>query len=236
MRAKEEYGRIIEGCKEISEKTGLRFITITTKGRALPLREAEENYLEWTNRFFDACRQKSKRSGQEWHYVQVTERQKRSHPHSHILTTFDPGDLYTGYVQKWTTDPQKGRVVQSVPALRSDWLQAQVVRSGLGEQYDVSIVETVQAASRYVAKYLFKDSIFKTEWPPGWKRVRYSRNFPKLPKRKTDAFILMTANDWFTLACNAEIVRTNDIRSFNLASQALAPYPVQVLDKTNTKT
>lgn len=228
MRAKEEYGRIIEGCKQIAQETGLRFITITTRGRDLPVREAEDNYLEWTNRFLDACRQRSKRDGQKWHYVQVTERQKRKHPHSHFLTTFHPKDLYLGHVYKWTTDSKLGRIQTREIALRSDWLQGQVIRSGLGEQYDISLVQTVEGAARYVAKYLFKASIFSTKWPAGWKRVRYSQDFPKLPERDTTAIVLLKWVDWFNLACDAETVRCTDEPSLTMAKNVLAPYPVKV--------
>lgn len=231
IRAKEEYGRIIEGCKQIASATGLRFITITTRGRELPVKEAEENYLEWTNRFLDAARQRAKRDGQEWHYVQVTERQKRKHPHSHFLTTFHPKDLYIGHVYKWTTDSRIGRIQTRELALRSDWIQNQVIRSGLGEQYDISLVETVEGAARYVAKYLFKDSIFNTQWPHGWRRVRYSQGFPKLPTHETTAIVLLKWADWFKLACDAEVVNCTDEASLIMAKNLYAPYPVIVRDK-----
>ena len=121
----------------------------------------------------DAARQRCKSNQQEWIYVQVTERQKRGHPHSHILTTFTPGDLVTGNVEKYSTDNKGNRVKKLVECLRSPWIQKQVVRAGLGDQYDISQVETVEGASRYVAKYMFKDTMFGTHWPKNWKRVRY---------------------------------------------------------------
>jgi len=231
IRAREEYGRIIEGCKIIAPVSGLRFITVTTRGRELPVKEAEEHYLEWTNRFLDACRQRAKRDHQEWNYVQVTERQQRKHPHSHFLTTFHPKDLYLGHVYKWTTDAHVGRIQARELALRSDWLQGQVIRSGLGEQYDISVVQTVEGAARYVAKYLFKKTIFSTKWPPGWRRVRYSQSFPKLPEHDTTAIVLITYADWYDLACDAETVTCTDEASLSIARGVLAPYPVKVRDK-----
>lgn len=205
-RAKQEYGRIVEGTRSLAKTGQIFFITITCKGRGLGVKDAEEKYLEWTNRFLDACRQRCKRSGGQWCYVQVTERQKRKHPHSHILTTFDVGDLYTGHVQKWITDKAGKHKSEKVSALRSEWLAKTVTRAGLGEQYDISRVETVEGASRYVAKYLFKDSIFTTDWPPRWKRVRYSQSFPKLLERKTTAFVLLEHADWYKLAKTAVVV------------------------------
>ena len=205
-RAKQEYGRIVEGCRTLALQSGIFFITITCKGRDLGVKKAEKNYLKWTNRFLDACRQRCKRSHQEWYYVQVTERQKRKHPHSHILTTFDCGDLHLRRIEKWITTKEGKRIRSQNLSLGSDWLAGQVTRSGLGQEYDLSVVETVEGASRYVAKYLFKDSIFTTDWPPRWKRVRYSQSFPKLLERETTAFVLLQHADWYRLAMNALVI------------------------------
>lgn len=172
--------------------------------------EADTHYLEWTNRLLDSYRARVKKLGGHWCYVQVTERQKRGHPHSHFLTTFQPFDLVDGTVTKWVT-------VNGVPtkqekvALRSVWLQSAVIRSGLGEQYDISKVRNEAAASRYVAKYMFKETNFVADWPKGWRRVRYSQSFPKLPEIKTDAFVLRTYEDWDKLGRLAAIIRPADV-------------------------
>lgn len=210
MRAKQEYGRIVEGCRKIAEHDEIKFITITCRGKEITAGHAIAHYLEWTNRFLDACRVKAKRGGQNWYYVQVTEYQKRGFPHSHILTTFDPGDITPGHVAKWQVDRQGIGGWAHIEALRSDWIRKQVLRSGLGKEYDISIVRTIEGTSRYVAKYLFKDTIFTAVWPKGWKRVRYSQSFPKLPERKTDAFVLLSREDWYKLAEKALIVRTTN--------------------------
>lgn len=215
-RAKQEYGRIVEGCRILAKKQRITFITITCKGRELTHEQAEAGYLGWTNRFLDACRAKCKRSGSEWVYVQVTERQKRGHPHSHILTTFDPSDTYSGSVSKWVTFPDGSRRSERKAALRSDWLQDQVIRSGLGKQYDISFVQTVEGASRYVAKYLFKPTIFETVWPKGWKRVRYSQSFPKLAERDTDAFVLLKRADWRKLIDKADAVTVDSYNTLEM--------------------
>ena len=220
-RAKQEYGRIVEGCRNLAQHGRIFFITITCKGRGLGVKEAEANYLTWTNRFLDACRQRCKRSGGQWCYVQVTERQKRKHPHSHILTTFDVGDIFSGYVEKWIQTKEGKKRKENVSALRSRWIQKAVISAGLGREYDISIVETVEGASRYVAKYLFKDSIFTTDWPPRWKRVRYSQSFPKLPERKTDAFVLLQHADWYRLASKAVVVNAVGYEAFEEARNQL---------------
>lgn len=204
--AKRHYGRIVEGCKKLAEESPLWFITITCRGKEVSEDEATKHYLAWTSKFLDSAYAKSKRAGALWAYVQVTEKQKRGHPHSHILTTFCPGDLCEGVVANWKTDADGVRRDHPREALRSAWIQSAVVRAGLGDQYDISAVRTVAAASRYVAKYMFKPSQFAAHYPKGWKRVRYSQSFPELPKQKTDAFVLLTSDDWHHLATLAAVV------------------------------
>ncbi len=206
QRAKEEYGRIVEGIRELSQEHQIWFITITCRGKEMTKNESETNYLKWTNRLLDAWRLQSKRINGQWAYVQVTERQTRGHPHSHILTTFCPHDVVS-HDWKWqrVTVAGLGKMAW-VQAHRSQYIQNSVIRAGLGEQYDISPAGKVEAVSRYVAKYLFKDNIFNTVWPRGWKRVRYSQSFPKLQRKDTGAFVLMKKEDWQKLAEVAVIV------------------------------
>ena len=209
--AKQHYGRIVEGARAVQKISPLWFITITCRGGDLSETEATKNYLAWTTKFLDACYTKAHRitkkhaKADAWHYVQVTEKQKRGHPHSHILTTFTPDDIRDGFKPNWRTLNDGSVVCEQVPCLRSDWLQAQVIRSGLGDQYDISRVETVEGASRYVAKYMFKESQFQAHYPKRWKRVRYG-DWPKLERKKTDAFVLLSAEDWRHLAKVALII------------------------------
>ncbi|KKM97301.1 hypothetical protein LCGC14_1169460 [marine sediment metagenome] len=201
-RAKQEYWRIVKG-------TELHFITLTCRGRELSLEDSEANYLKWTNRLLTALRTRAKRKKQKWCYVQVTERQKRGHPHSHVITTFRPHDLYLGTKLQWKQH-EGTRVSYDVDALRSDWLEKRCVSAGLGEQYDISVVKEASACSRYVAKYLFKPSMFTDLWPKKWRRVRYSQNFPKQERQKADGMPLRTPLDWYTLAKKAVIVSPQD--------------------------
>jgi hypothetical protein len=210
MRARREYGRMIEGIRTLSRHNILYFITITCKGKEMTYEQAEAGYGDWTHSFLDACYQRAKRRNQEWAYVQVTERQRRGHPHSHILTTFCPMDLRERLVDKWVNNVPGRMDLQKQPALGSDWVSGQVVKSGLGSQYDISFVENAEGASRYVAKYLFKRGMFETNWPKNWRRIRYSQSFPKLPEKKTDAFVLLTGDDWLKLAKKAVVVNVMD--------------------------
>jgi hypothetical protein len=209
-RAKTEYGRIVEGCRALSEQNELWFITITCRGKEMSRAEAENNYLQWTNSLLTRWRTYATRHHQAWHYVQVTERQKRGHPHSHILTTWQPPEIEHGKKGKWKTDNSGQSVWAEKDALFSDYIRRGCSQCGLGDQYDLSRVQGVEGASRYVAKYLFKTSIFTTDWPKGWKRVRYSQSFPQLPEVKTDAFVLMTREDWQRLGKAASVISVED--------------------------
>jgi len=202
---------MVEGCRLLAETQSLYFITITCKGKEISHEYAEQHYGEWTNRLLDACRIRCKREGGKWHYVQVTERQKRLHPHSHFISTYAPSDIKRTLVRK-PKKQERGQpqyVISEV--LRSDWFTGQVKRSGLGEQYEITKVRNAEAASRYVAKYLFKPTIFTTDWPKGWKRIRYSQGFPKAEEMKTDAIVLLTREDWVKLSYHALVVNCPDL-------------------------
>jgi len=216
--AKQHYGRIVEGARELAKDNDMWFITITCRGADLSEAEATKNYLAWTSKFLDACYTKAKRSGQIWSYVQVTEKQKRGHPHSHILTTFQPGDLIAGVVENWVTNASGERAAEYRDALRSEWLQRSVCQSGLGDQYDISKVQTIEGASRYVAKYMFKKSQFESHYPKGWKRVRYAQSWPDQAKPKTDAFVLLSRDDWHSLARKAAVVDAESGDAYETAS------------------
>jgi len=64
---------------------------------------------------------------------------------------------------------------------------------------------------------MFKDSMFLTDWPKKWRRVRYSQSFPKLERKKTDAFPLITADDWRNLAQKAVVIRCQDVAAYEAA-------------------
>jgi len=211
IRAKHEYGRIVEGCRSITGNGHqLFFITITCRGKELSVEEAIKNYLKWTSKFIDACYTKWKRIEGEWIYVQVTELQERGHPHSHILTTFTPGDLVWG--TKRTLGMHEGKYGwYDKPCWRSAWMAKQVIKSGLGKEYDISIVDKVEGASRYVAKYLFHPEMFLYRFPKHWKRVRYSQSFPKLKREKGSAVILITKDDWEWLTDYAEEIEVRSV-------------------------
>ncbi len=211
-RAKQEYGRIVEGCRILAKDYRLYFITLTCKGKEMSWEQAEAGYYTWTNRLLTTLRKQAKKRELFWAYCQVTERQSRGHPHSHLITTYYPHDLIDGTKTTWKHIDGRLTAIER-ECLRSDYLQARCVDAGLGDQYDISEVRTVEGASRYVAKYMFKPTMFSTDWPKKWRRIRYSRSFPKLPDKTSDAFLLMKRQDWRKLARLAVVINPQDIAS-----------------------
>jgi len=186
VRARQEYARIVHGCEVLAVKHKLYFWTLTCRGREITLEEAEKNYYAWTNRLLTNARTKADRAEIFWAYVQVTERQKKSrrHPHSHIITTFLPEDA------------EVSRDEFGHDVLISSWFSSANESAGLGSQHRISLVKDASAVSRYVAKYMFKDTM-QESFPPKWKRVRYSRNFPKLPEKSAEMIIVLRSPaDW----------------------------------------
>lgn len=211
QRAREEYGRIVSGAREVAKRAQLYLLTITCRGRELSVQDAERGYIGWTNRLLTRLRTQTKRAGGQWYYASVTERQAREHPHSHFITTYCPPDA----VPLKKGEPKYFQTLSAwFPAkhatLQSSSLELACAECGLGCQYDISRLESVEAGSRYAAKYLFKESIFQTRWPKGWRRVRYSQNWPKLPEIKGESIILLTSFDWFRLSREALIIQTKD--------------------------
>jgi len=207
-RAKQEYHRIIGGAREMAKSHVLYFLTITCRGREMPLAESEKNYGLWTNRLLTRLRYDARTHLQYWSYAQVTERQKRGHPHSHILTTYLPHDaIFTGWHE-------------GIAQYSSEYFTQANVDAGLGVQCRLSAVENDEAAARYIAKYFFKETVFE-RWPKSWKRVRYSQNWPKLPEIKGDAMILLTAFDWLALAKKAVRILTKDDGTRRIVERAL---------------
>jgi hypothetical protein len=211
QRAREEYGRIVSGARELGKANKLYMLTITCEGDGLDVEEAEYKYLVWTNRLVSNLRVQTKRCGKVWAYASVTERQGRGHPHSHYLTTYCPDDAVLVKKGEWKSSIETGRgYVARHDTLQSAVLEQASIRAGLGWVYDLSELRSVEGASRYVAKYLFKETIFSTVWPKGWRRVRYSQSWPKLPEVKGEAIVLLSRFDWYRLSRLAAFVLTKD--------------------------
>jgi len=191
LRAKHEYGRIVNGARVLAGHHTLYFYTFTCRGSDLPLSDAQRDYGLWTNRLLSTMRARCSREGGSWHYVQVTERQKRGHPHSHLLLSWIPSD------SREKIDA-KGK-----PYIYSAWFRKAHIRVGLGTESKITPVGSVEATAKYIAKYLFKDAQF-TLMPKNWHRVRYSHSFPKIDEREVTEDVsyitIKTPQDWQLLA------------------------------------
>lgn len=217
-RAREEYRRVVWGAEVLADDHKLYFWTLTCRGKELSLEDAEKNYYAWTNTLLTNARTVAKRKNLYWAYVQVTERQHktRAHPHSHIITTFLPPDAVA-------TSDSTGK-----PAYISHWFQRANESAGLGVQHRISPVASAAAVSRYVAKYLFKDTM-RDEWPPKWKRIRYSQNWPHPPKTGIDlAITLNTPADWHRAETEPVTWVIDDGNDYEIARHRLANIALRV--------
>lgn len=161
--------RIVHGSRLLaSEGKPLFFWTFTCRGRDLNLESADDNYYEWTNKALTNLRQKAKRQGQPWVYVQVTERQQRGAAHSHFVHTFAPDDSQV-------LQDSKGRF-----SLESEGFINAVVAAGLGPQCQITVIETPEAVAHYISGYLEKHANSDL-FPRSWRRVRWSKEWPDLP-------------------------------------------------------
>lgn len=212
IRARAEYGKIVEGSTILGEAGNELYMhTWTCLGREMPLSEAEKNYGKWTNAILNNMRDRNKSQGGNWAYAQVTERQTRQHPHSHLIATFLPNDA------KLTLVLRRGKdgVYHEREVYLSKWYEKRLAAAGLGSQYEITLVRNPIAVGVYMAKYMFKDAIF-TEWPKHWKRVRYSQSWPKNPDHaKPDlAWPLIKQSDWVKVQmlnrpvhCDSDVTR-----------------------------
>lgn len=214
IRARKEYGRIVQGARELADKGhALYFWTLTCRGADMPLEQAEREYLTWTNRLFTAARIKAGRAGGFWAYVQVTERQKRLHPHSHVISTYAPDDAIP--YAKGERLPNGRKATHNT--LWSEWFREANRKAGLGSECDLSMIENAVAVAVYVSKYLFKDSM-TTVFQKNWHRIRYGRKFPKLPEPKNiEAFPLVTFHDWQRMEALGVTVRADSYGTYEAA-------------------
>lgn len=212
-RAKTEYRRMTWGAQVLADEgRDLYFWTLTCRGKEVDYETAMDGYLSWSNRWLTNARTKACRAGEYWAYCAVTQHQKktREHPHSHLLSPFLPDD--------------------AIPTSRNDghehfvsrWATRSMVNAGLGIQYDISKVDSIAAAAHYIARYMFRSAITE-QWPPKWKRVRYSQNWPKPPYIPADwAITLLTPEHWREAAYRPETFTCEGEDVYRMAEKRMA--------------
>jgi len=194
----------------------LYFWTFTCRGRDLDLATADDDYYTWTNKALSRLRAQAKREGKRWAYVQVTERQERGAAHSHFIHTFCPADAIK------TTRPDNREVYVSASFVNA------VVAAGLGVQCEITQVKTPGAVASYISGYLTKHAT-KDRFPKGWKRVRWSRDWPDLPTLDVDFTLVLRRHwDWDKID-NTEVKWTveNEDVALYVAHHMACPVAVQ---------
>lgn len=233
LRAKYEYGKIVEGVKALKKEHDLFFMTLTCRGD-IDLEIAESGYLKWTNRCLTTLRAHVNKNKGHWCYAGVTERQTRQHPHSHYITTFAPHDAFLiaenydkyvsevhkindqiDYEERFSPKPRE-KVTHY--EMHSTYLMLTARKAGLGVQASIGRVKTPEGASRYTAKYLFKEAVY-TKWPKSWKRIRYSQSWPKFKPRKSgNGFPVFGFEDWADVASYNGILVTHSQEVYRKAA------------------
>lgn len=217
--------RIIYGAETYaSEQVLLYFWTLTCRGRDLDLATADDHYYEWTNRALSRLRAQARREGGKWSYVQVTERQKRGAAHSHFLHTYRPTDAVEAGERKGH------KRLSSVSFLRA------VVEAGLGPQSDITEVGTPERAASYISGYLTKNDGAEP-FPPHWRRVRYSRDWPKEPEKLLDfAAPLLTRRDWQKVDATGDWWAVDDLDVFAYAKHRMIHVAIRSMVDRSTIT
>jgi len=124
---------------------------------------------------WDVLLKRARRSGSQGQYLLIPERHKDGRLHAHAVETFNLG---------------------------TRWWKDSSAECGLGYMAEEEEARTPGGAAYYVAKYLAK-SLGAQNWPKGWRRVRTSRNWPKLPELPPNA-----GWDWSRLPGRASLAET----------------------------
>jgi len=111
--------------------------------------------------------QRARRAADVFEYLLVPERHETGKIHVHLLDT-------AGLPTRWWKD--NGR------------------ESGLGYMNESGEVKSGAAAARYTTKYLSKQLEYQA-WPKGFRRVRTSQKWPRLPEMPESIFIFRPVQD-----------------------------------------
>lgn len=195
--------RIILGAQEVAAQgRAMWFATITCRGKDLSLADAEAEYGRWTKRLLDALRGRAKRRGDRLTYVATTERQARGHPHGHlIMAGFEPvGEVCLIRNCHGGSEPfhVPGRY-DGQCGYNQDFVELNV-KAGLGPMARIAPVESIEAVAVYCAKYLTKPDVLANDWPPKWRRIRYSQDWPEVTTGFDDQWSVITPDDWGKVA------------------------------------
>lgn len=135
---------------------------------------------------WDNLRHRARRRVSHGQYLLVPERHKDGRLHAHAVTTFNLG-------KRWWKD--------------------NAAETGLGYMAEEEIARTAGGAAFYVSKYLAK-SLGVQDWPKYWRRVRTSRQWPKLPEQdKPDGWTFAPIEESVKLA---DVVASMEQRGYEI--------------------
>ena len=211
MAAQHKF-RMCNGAAQLAEQGhDLYFWTLTCRGKDLDMRTADDDYYMWTNRLLSSCRYHAKRDSKAMHYVQVTERQQRGAAHSHLICTWFPDD------QRTCLSRPDAKTGEERAVCVSNWFHGAVVKAGLGTEWETTVINSPTAVAAYISGYLQKH-VRQDKWPPKWKRIRYSREWPKSPQGEAaTSRVLISPADWRSLCFDVPFWTTNDMAAYEVA-------------------
>jgi len=158
--------RVVEGIKYFNElKAPLTFITLTHWGRVTPRQGYEQLPEFWGKLAKKLNRASLRREGLKIEYAAFVEEQTRGVPHLHAVATL---------------------------AITTRELKELAVSCGFGYQAHADAVRS-PAVGWYVAKYLTKSDGTMPNAPKGHRRVRFSREWPELPKPQGGSDLIVKA-------------------------------------------
>jgi len=137
-----------------SEGHSLQFVTLTSRGYTTPVTSVLYFKTNWPK-----LRKRAERLTKAWHpfthinwaYFLVPERHKSGVLHAHLIAaTHLNGER---------------------------WWKTNAYQTGMGYIADVQEMVSPERVAYYVSKYLHKDA-GGLDWPPGFRRVRHSQNWP----------------------------------------------------------
>lgn len=117
-----------------------------------------ESSLEAIAKGFPIVRRKAKYHMGEFEYFMIPEQHKNGIVHAHLIAT---------------------------NTLKKRFWKDASYHAGLGYIADVQDMDNAGMVPWYVSKYMGKE-VHKLVWPKGFRRVRVSRGWPKLPEREQD--------------------------------------------------
>jgi len=161
LNSDEWQHRVLSGALELENQGHeLRFITLTSRPYATPNSSLYFFKQNWPKLQRRAKYHTEKNGKETWSFILIPERHKTGVLHCHLVAT---------------------------TPLTTRWWHEHGYKCGFGYENHSKLVKYAVGTAGYVAKYLSK-SIEVTDWPPKFRRIRASRNWPQVVKPQDSAW------------------------------------------------